>query len=268
MSFWLQALLNLFEHGSTLKKVEVRQQPQIFILEMIDFVVFELLAFESSGGRENNKSDFKTPSLWKPTSPAVWVSWSLLVLQFLIWVLLVIKVWGGVRQGWGWPGGWQDCQMTSVSFLDSWRKLEWRSNYTFVLWNKTTFGVPNWLCFSFFFGNNLPITTDCFSKWRNSKTPEVGSGWQKVGTESCNPSEFISDSDPIREIPRHFSYGRVGDCWTVENVYQVEIPKQLALCLFHVYNICCNTYIIDTIYYHMIKIRKNILCHMQKIHMH
>ena len=116
MSFWLQALLNLFEHGSTLKKVEVRQQPQIFILEMIDFVVFELLAFESSGGRENNKSDFKTPSLWKPTSPAVWVSWSLLVLQFLIWVLMVIKVWGGVRQGWGWPGGWQDCQMTSVSF--------------------------------------------------------------------------------------------------------------------------------------------------------
>jgi len=44
-------------HGSTLKKVEVRQQPQIFIPEMIDFVVFELLAFESSGGRENNKSD-------------------------------------------------------------------------------------------------------------------------------------------------------------------------------------------------------------------
>lgn len=37
--------------------MEVRQQPQIFIPEMIDFVVFELLAFESSGGRENNKSD-------------------------------------------------------------------------------------------------------------------------------------------------------------------------------------------------------------------
>ena len=51
---------------------------------------------------------------------------------------------------------------------------------------------------------------------------------------------------------RHFSYGRVGDCWTVENVYQSEIPKQLALRLFDVYNICCNTYIIDRIYYDLL----------------
>lgn len=139
----------------TSKKIIFRQQPQIFISEI----------------KANQPCSL---GQLKPTGAAVFN--------------LGTPGYQGFRRGaWdGDEGGWQyeNDVCLSMFFWDSWRKLEWRSNYYFF-WNRKPFGVPNGSCFPLF--RQQSSSEQIAEEWRNSQY--TWTGWtddrkfgQKVAT--------------------------------------------------------------------------------------